>query len=338
MNRKNLSTAIRRFTLAGALGAAALAPLTAAALDDFAVGSVPADISSIAPKFAAAAGTYAKYGIKPQLVTIEGGSRGMQVLLSGKIQAMQGGFSIIVNANREGADLRMISSSANAMLFDIYVTPNIKSPADLKGQKFAVSAFTAETDIAATLALRHWGMTRKDVMVTALGGASQRIAAQLSGQAAAAAYVNPGAVTAREKGLVKMLDLSNEGAPWVFNGMVFQRDFLKEKPDLVKRFLKANIEGVYKALSDEKWAKQVIAKDFQTDSKVVIDDTYDQWKRTFPRDFTLSPQAVNNVINEVNAVGPALSTKDPVNYVDNSFIEALKKEGFFEQMKKQYGV
>ena len=328
-----------RRTLLIACGALAFAgSVDAAPLDDFAIGSVPADISSIAPRFAEAAGTFPKYGINAQLVTIEGGSRGMQVLLSGKIQAMQGGFSIIVNANREGADLRMISSSANAMLFDIYVSPNIKTPADLKGQKFAVSSFTAETDIAATLALRQWKMTRKDVQVIALGGASQRIAAQLSGQVAAAPYVNPGSITAREKGLVKMLDLSNDGAPWVFNGMVFQRDFLKAKPDLVKRFLKANIEGVYKALSDEKWAKEVIAKEFQTNSKVVIDDTYEQWKRTFPRDFTLSPAAVSNVITEVNAVGPALHTKDPSKYIDPSFVESLKKEGFFEQMKKQYGV
>jgi NitT/TauT family transport system substrate-binding protein len=338
MRFNRLTMRITRCLLSGAAAVAISAAAPAAALDDFAVGSVPADITSIAPKFAQAANTFAKYGIKAQLVTIEGGSRGMQVLLSGKIQAMQGGLSIIVNADREGADLRMISASANVMLFDIYATPNIKSPADLKGQKFAVSAFTAETDMAATLALRQWGMTRKDVVVTALGGASQRIAAQLSNQAAAAPYVSPASVTAHEKGLVKLLDLSSEGAPWVFNGMVFQHDYLKAKPDVVKRFLKANIEGAYKALSDEKWAKAIIARDFQTDSKVVIDETYDQWKRTFPRDFMLSPVAVGNVISEVNAIGPALSTTDPANYTDNSFIEALKKEGFFDQMKKQYGL
>jgi NitT/TauT family transport system substrate-binding protein len=332
--------AVRRFAMAAAgAGVLALAsPSMAIAADDFLVGSVPADITSFAPKFAEAAGIFPKYGINGHVVTIEGGSRGMQVLLSGKIQAAQGGFSIIVNANREGADLRMISSSANSMLFEIYVTPDIKKPADLKGKKFAVSAFAAETDMAATLALRHWGMTRKDVKVTPLGGASQRIAAQLSGQVSAAPYVNPGSVTARDKGLVSLLDLSNDGAPWVFNGMVFQRDFLKEHPDLVKRFMKANIEAVYKALSDEKWAKSIIAKEYKTDSKVVVDATYEQFKKTFPRDFTLSPTAVKNVIDEVNEVGPALSTKDPSAYVDYSFIEALKKEGFFEQMKKQYSL
>jgi NitT/TauT family transport system substrate-binding protein len=322
---------------AGAIAMSAR-PVVAAPLDDFIVGMNPGDMSSMAPKLAEASGTYAKYGIKAQLVSIEGGSRGMQVLLSGKIQAMQGGFSIIVNANREGADLRMVSSNGNVMLFDIYVTPNIKTPADLKGQKFAVSAFTSESDIAATLALRHWNMTRKDVMITALGGASQRMAAQLSGQAAAAPYLNPASVGAHEKGLVKMLSLSTESPPWAANGLVFQRDFLRAKPDLVKRFLKANIEAVYKGLSNPDWTKAIIAKEFQTDSKTVIDETYAQWKQTAPRDFLLSPAGVKNVIDEVNAIGPPLATRNPGDYIDNSFVEALAKEGFFEQMRKQYGI
>jgi ABC-type nitrate/sulfonate/bicarbonate transport system substrate-binding protein len=340
MNLTNWMAALRRSVAigTGALTLALSTTVMAAAPDEFSIGSVPSDISSIVPQFALASGAFTKYGINAHLVTIEGGSRGMQVLLSGKIQGMQGGLSIIVEANREGADLRMVSSSANSSLFDIYVTPNIKAPADLKGKKFAISSFTAETDMAATLALRHWNLTRKDVTVVALGGAAQRIAAQLSGQVAASAYPNPSSEIAREKGLVKLLDLGNDGAPWVFNGIVFQHDFLTANPDLVTRVIKANIEGEYKALSDENWAKKIIADAYKTDSKAIVDAAYDQWKRTVARDFALSPVAVKNVIAEVNAMGPALSSMDPSNYVDTHFTDALKKDGFVAQVKKQYGM
>ena len=323
-------------------GTGAIAMLTAVgsavAQDAFAIGHVPGDVTSLGARFAEVAGTYASYRIKPELVKIDAGSRGVQVLLSGKLHAMQVGFSVAVNANREGADLRLVSSSCNVMPMEIFVVPTVKSAADLKGQKIAVSAFASESDMAVSLALRHWNMTRKDVVVTQLGGMSQRLAAQLSGQVPAAPYVAPGTALAREKGLVSLLDLSSEGAPWVFNGLIVNRDLAKSNPDLLKRFLKAYIEGVYKALADEKWAKEVIAKEWKTDSKAVLDDTYALFKKVYPRDFTPSNAAVSNVIAEVNSIGPPLSSKNPEDYVDLGAIEALKKEGFFEEMKKRYRI
>jgi NitT/TauT family transport system substrate-binding protein len=331
---------VRARALARSIVVAVLAAAAAPAFaeDAFAVGFVPSDVTSLAPRFAEAAGTFAAYGIKPELVTIEGGSRGVQVLLSGKLQAMYVGFSVAVNANREGADLRLVSASCNVMPMEIYASQGIRSAADLKGKKIAVSTYASETDMAVSLALAQWKLTRKDVAVTPLGGASQRIAAQLSGQVAAAPYVSPATATAREKGLTKLLDLSQGGTPWLFNGVIVNRDFARANPDLVKRFLKANIEGVYKALSDEKWAKDVIAKEFKTNSPAIVDDAYALIKRTYPRDFTPSTDAAKNVIAEVDAVGPPLATKNLADYVDLGPIEALKKEGFFEQLKKKYGV
>ncbi len=332
---------LRRSVIIGAGLASVLlaaSPLAVAAADAFAVGFVPADMLSMGPRLAEVAGTYAAYNIKPTLVTIEGGSRGMQVLLSGNLHAAYAGLAVVVSANREGADLRLVTAGSNTMMMDIYANPTIKSPADLKGQKVAISSFTSDTDMAINLALRQWKMTRKDVMVTPLGGATQRMAAQLSGQVMAAPYVSPATAIAREKGLVKMLDLSNDGAPWAFGGLVVTRDFAKSNPDLLKRFIKAIVEGVYKALSDEKWAKEVIAKEFKTESKAIIDDTYALFKKFYLRDLTPSPAAVTNVIDMVNSMGPPLTSTKAEDYVDLGPIEALRKEGFFVAMKKKYGV
>lgn len=326
---------VRRGVLATGL-ALGLAAAPAWAQDAFAVGLVPGDITSLAPRFAEAAGTYANHRIKAEIVTIEGGSRGVQVLLAGKLHAMQVGFSVAVNANREGADLRLVTSSSNVMPMDIYVNPSVRSAADIKGQKIAVSAFTSESDMAVSLALQQLKLTRKDVTVVQLGGASQRLAAQMSGQVVAAPYVSPSTAAARERGLNLLVDLGKDGAPWIFNGLIVNRDLLRSNPDLLKRFIKANVEGIYRALSDEKWAREIIAREFKTSSKAVIDDAYDTLRKIYPRDFTPSAAAVANVINEVHTMGPALSTRDPAQYVDLGIVEALRKEGFFEEMRKRY--
>jgi NitT/TauT family transport system substrate-binding protein len=338
MKLSNLTAFLCRFLITG-FGIVALSQaVMAAAPDEFSIGAVPGDISSILPVFAQESGAYRKYNIDAHVVMIEGGSRGMQVLLSGKIQAAQSGLATIVSANREGADLRMVSSGSNVSLFDVYVTPDIKKPADLKGRNLAVSAFTSETDMTATMVLRQWGMTRQDVRVVALGAAPQRMAAQLSGQAAGSIYPAPNSEIAREKGLVKILDMKTSGAPWLFNGIAFQHDFLKSNPDLVMRVTKAHLEGEYKALSDPAWAKAIIGKVFGTSSQPVIDATYEQWQGAVTRDLAMSPVAVRNVIDAMNALGPPLATKDPSAYVDYSFVDALKKDGFVAQVRKQYGM
>jgi hypothetical protein len=51
-----------------------------------------------------------------------------------------------------------------------------------------------------------------------------------------------------------------------------------------------------------------------------------------------SIEGINNVIAEVNSMGPPLTSKSSADYVDLSILDALKKEGFFEEMKKRYGI
>ena len=62
-----------------------------------------------------------------------GGTRGIQVLLSDKIQAMHVGLGPAVQANRQRADLRLITSSSNTIPFTIFSAPDVKTATDLKG-------------------------------------------------------------------------------------------------------------------------------------------------------------------------------------------------------------
>ena len=65
---------------------------------------------------------------------MEGGSRGVQVLLSGEIQAMHVGLAPVVQANKQGADLRLVTSTANTIPITIFASPAIKTAAGPQGQ------------------------------------------------------------------------------------------------------------------------------------------------------------------------------------------------------------
>ncbi len=106
----------------------------AADLTPFKIG-ISAPVVTIFPVWMAqAAGLDAKEGLKVESITMEGGSRGVQVLLSGEIQAMHVGLAPVVQANKQGADLRLVTSTANTIPITIFTSPAIKIRAGPQGQ------------------------------------------------------------------------------------------------------------------------------------------------------------------------------------------------------------
>ena len=314
------------------------APAIAAEPTEFKVG-ISAQVVTVFPLWMAdAGGFYRKQGLKVPIVNMEGGTRGIQVLLSGDIQAMHVGLAPVVQANRQGADLRLVSSTSNTIPFTIFSPPNVKTGADIKGGKVGISTFGSESDIAVTLALKQLGLTRKDVSIVQIGGTSQRLAALLSGQVKAVPLLDPATTTAREQGLNPLVDLAAAKVPWVFDSIVVKRSYLEGQRETLTRFLKAYIEAAYLALSDEKRAKEVIGQQFKTKDVKVINATYNDFKRLMPLDAEPSRAGALNVIEQLESIGIPVGSKNVDDYLDVRIIENLKKEGFFSALKQQYGI
>ncbi len=313
-------------------------PVIGADLTEFEVG-ISAQVVTVFPVWMAeSGGFYKKEGLKVGVITMEGGTRGLQVLVSGKIQAMHVGLGPVIEANRQGADLRLTSSTSNTIPFTIFSSPTVKTAAELKGGKVGVSTFGSESDIAVTLALKQLGLTRKDVTIVQMGGTSQRLAALLAGQVQAVPLLEPASATARQRGLNPLVDLAAAKVPWVFDGVVVKRSQLESQRELLTRFLKAYIEGAYLTLGDEKKAREIIAQKFRINDPKVIDATYNDFKRLMPLDAEPSRAGAENVIEQLQAIGIAVGSKNVDDYIDTSIIEGLKKEGLFAALKRQYGV
>src|SRR5262245_9818291 len=141
---------------------------------------ISAPVSTILPVyFAEAGGFYEKYGLKAEIINAEGGTRGIQVLLSSEIQAMHVGLAPAVLANLKGADLRLVAATTNVMPFTVFST---KPPPLQKAATLGISTFGSETDIAISLLLNKLGISRDDVVSTQIGGTTQRFAAMVAGR------------------------------------------------------------------------------------------------------------------------------------------------------------
>jgi len=254
-------------------------------------------------------------------------------LQAGRIDLMHVGLSSVVKVNRSGGNLRVIGSLSNVIRFTFFSGPGVKTAADLKGGVVGVSSFGSESDSTVTLALQKLGLTRDDVTIKEYGGSTKRLAAVRSSEIKATALNEPAASLAREQGVNVLVDLVPDQIPWLFSGVVVRKDDIGARRDVLKRFLRASIEGNYIALADAKRAKAVLAKELKITSSKVLDITYNDFKQQSPPNLEPSVEGAQNILK----LFPGGSQKVG-DYVDTSLLDALKAEGFLAAMEAKYGV
>jgi NitT/TauT family transport system substrate-binding protein len=309
-------------------------PAASADLVAFKVG-ISDRVNTVLPLWMAeAGGFYGAQGLKVEIVTIGGGSRGAQELQAGHIDVMRVGLSSVVQTNRAGGDLRVIASMSNVIRFTFFSASGVKTAADLKGGVIGVSTFGSESDSTVTLALRRLGMTGDDVTLKEYGGAARRLAALKSGEIKASAINEPVASQARNQGINVMVDLVAEQIPWVFSSVVVRQGDLTSRRDLVTRFLKAAIEGNYLAFFDEKLAKDVLARELKVTDRKIVDISYDDFRKQSPLDMAPSRPGAENVIAELPD-GVRTGLED---IIDPGILEDLKRQDFFTGLRRKYGI
>src|SRR6516165_6114575 len=299
-----------------ALGAAA-SSARAADPTPFKIG-ISAPVVTIFPVWMGeAGGFYEKEGLKVDVINMEGGTRGLQVLLSGEIQGMHVGLAPAVLANKQGADLRLVTSTCNTI---------------------PISTFGSETDVAISILLKELGLTRSDVTVSQIGGSSQRFGALIAGRIDVAPLIEPAITLAKERGFNPIIDLAAAKTPWIFDSLVVSSSYLKGNRATLTRFVKAYVAGAYLALADETKAKEVVAQKFKTNDAKVIAATYADFKRLMPRDAAPSLEGAKNVLAQLEAIGTDIGSRNANDYLDLGIIETLKQEGYFAQLEKTYPV
>jgi ABC-type nitrate/sulfonate/bicarbonate transport system substrate-binding protein len=282
---------------------------------------------------ARAAGFFSAQGLNVEILNMSGGSRGAEELQAARIDVMHVGLSSVVKVNQAGGNLRVIGSLSNVIRFTFFSAPGVKTAADLKGGVVGVSTLGSESDSTATLALRKLGLTRDDVTIKEYGGGMKRLEAVKSGEIKATAINEPIASLAREQGVNVLVDLVPDQIPWLFSGVVVRKDDIAARRDLLTRFLKASIEGNDIALTDEKRAKEVLAKELKIGSAKILDITYNDFKQQSPQNLEPSVEGAQNILklfpNASQNVG---------DYIDGGLLDGLKNDGFFAAMDKKYGL
>ena len=278
-------------------------------------------------------GLFAKHGLNADPVMIAGSARGMQALLSGSTHFALADATGPVSALYQGADVVLVASAMNKFPFSMYAQKEITRHADLKGKRIGIASFGGATEWGLNLGLREWNIPRDSVTVTAHGPGANRLLALSTKGVDAALLAPPESAQAEREGMRFLGHLSELKANFPMAVVVVRRAFLEKNRDPVKRFVQAYSEAIHEFKTDKDKMIAVYNQRLKQRNPQVIEQTYSY----FAPIFFLPPRVpLDGARYTVELIAqrspPGKSAPVVEQFVDNSIVDELEREGFFKKL------
>lgn len=278
---------------------------------------------------------FEKYDIDSQLVLIASGSLMVQAMLGGELPIAGAAGSAAVDASLGGADIVMFGSMVKVPAFYIMALPEIKTINDLRGKTVGVTRFGSSTDFTMRYVLRKHGLEPgKDVTLLQTGDLFAAAAMLRSRAIVAAPFSSPTNLRAEEAGARVLMNMGKAGIYFPHDAFMARRSFINANTDLVRRFLMAYSEAVYRLFTDKEMSRRAIAKYARAqDSKTL--DTVHQYALDYVDKIPYNTrEGIQEVLNQVAARNPKAKDAKPEAFYDDRFVKELDDRGFYKKLWK----
>src|SRR5437870_3689919 len=152
-------------------------------------------------------------------------------------------FGAVVGGAIAGLPVRIVAGFLDNWPMTLIAQPEYKSVKDLKGKALGVSSYGATPDVGARLMFQHFGIEPdKELKVLALGSDAARITALKQG-VVDAIVISPPADAQMEKLGFKILARAYELFNFPYLGLGTHARRIKEKPDEIRRVIKATVRA-----------------------------------------------------------------------------------------------
>jgi NitT/TauT family transport system substrate-binding protein len=273
-------------------------------------------------------GLFAQQGLEVEVEFFSGGSVPIiQAMVAGQYPiGLPGGGDTMLN-RLGGGDLLLIGVHQGFFTIDAYAPPEIRSIADLKGRRIAVTRVGTSTYFAAVAALASAGLKPDDVAFVQSGGVSESATVLVAGQADAAMIGYPAAMRVEQAGFPRLFSFADLGDYGLYPTAVIAvpESWLREprNRDIALRFLRALSAGLQIARTDPATFKRVVGQYTQTEDEPTLQATYDYLRAYFPQSLRVGERAILNALQLIDH--PAARDADPKQFYDNSLVDEISR-------------
>lgn len=274
-------------------------------------------------------GLFEKHGLDASELQTIPPPTGGSALISKSVDIGNDSPSVVINASASGDEqLVMVAGKTSRPVFRI-MTNALDDPSELKGRKLGVSGPFAPPALAAYAYLKsEYGLEKdKDYEVVPSAQISDLVATLSNDSVDAAVLSTPLNLAAEKKGAHELADLSGsvaEGNSYVTT----TRAFAEQNPDAVEAYLKAIIEAMHVAKTDEAAAIDTITAHQEGLSEEDAKEVYDDYVGIL--DPNMYADALQTYVDFPST--PEVADVDVTALMDDSFLKRLDEDGFLEEM------
>jgi NitT/TauT family transport system substrate-binding protein len=280
-------------------------------------------------------GIFEKNGLDVQLIFFTGGTTAVMALVSADTPISQVAGAGVINSALAGSDAVLIVGGITSLNYYLMAQSHIKTPEQLKGGSVAISRFGAASDFIARFALSKIGLTPgKDVTLVQIGSTSARMDATLAGRVQATVINPPASFIAEKRGMTTLADLPKLGLVYQHTSAATTKRFIRENPDIVRRYVKSQVEAVHRIYTDKETSIKVLSKYFGRGvEREILEKTWENLLNdsVLPRKQYPSLGGIKTIL-ETEAKG---KPGNPEDFVDLTFIRELDKSGYIDSLYKK---
>ncbi len=296
----------------------------------------PAPTASFLPLWTAHdAGFFKKHDLAVEVIQVGSSTRGMAALLAGQVDVLAGGGTGGLIAQLQGfTDLAIFGTNVHTWVFSVYTVPSIKEIAQLRGKKLGVTRFGGTMDFAARHFLKGQGFEPgKDVILIQVGSAADIVTALANGVVESGMMSVPYLFVARRLGLRELIDLSQSGVRYAQAALVAKRSFLKEKQEVVARFIRALIEATHYLKTRPAEGMRILGRYTRTDDEDILKQAYHYHvDRLLSRVPDIRPEDVRLLLEEAALTNPKAKAANPQDFIDDGPVLEVVRSGFVDQV------
>jgi ABC-type nitrate/sulfonate/bicarbonate transport system substrate-binding protein len=282
------------------------------------------------------AGIFNKHGLEVEVIATPTGVEGMNALIAGELQFLQVSGGTSASAALGGADVMIVGTTLDTLVQNLIARPEIEKPEQLKGKSLGITRFGTSIDVGARLALRHFGLVpEKDVAIVQIGGMESMVPALQANRIQAGILSYPAITQAKKLGNHTLLDIASLGMRYAFTGMTTRARTIREDPDLVRRYMMAQVEAIARAKRDKNLALKVMGKYLRTANPASLNESYEIDVQKYMLRVPLTTvEAVRTVLEDLATRNPKAKDADPRKFFEDSFVRQMQASGFIDSLYK----
>ena len=272
-------------------------------------------------------GIFAKNGLDVQLVYFRGGTIATMALLARQTPISQGSGQASVNAALRGADTAMVAGGLVDTEWWLLTRSDIKSAEQLKGGTLAISPFGGLAESMTRIALKRLGLTPvKDIAFVQVSGLQERLFALETGKVQGAMLPTPYKFVGQKRGFHNLVSVS---LAYQSTGVATTRTIIRENPDLVRRYVKSQIEAIHRIKTDRDTALKILVKYLGPQDNDILAKSYDELSSDdkFPPKQYPTLEGIRNILEPLAQTDPKAKAAKPEDFVDMRFVKELDDSG-----------